>query len=277
MVSSHVKYFGSFLNLVAAPIRSFRTVSSNSRVWAAGIHTSSLHSNQEHNEKLPVKEPSSGEVKPPEPSSPMDAFFEPKENWDKADITVGRSWRKDDLRMKSNSDLHKLWYVLLKERNMLLTMAELFRLRVRPGPERIYKVEESMKNLEDVVRERNRAYFELETGETGERRCKYELTRIGLWRLHKMEQHTVPKRLNKKWLEKYPQYIEDEKVEEFLKLYREKLLMKQKRINVRDRRYVEEIIKRFPKVDQKLLQEKYPELDIEKISRSRAAVGPNLQ
>lgn len=41
------------------------------------------------------------------------------------------------------------------------------------------QVEESMKNLEDVVRERNRAYFELETGETGERRCKYELTRIG--------------------------------------------------------------------------------------------------
>jgi len=31
------------------------------------------------------------------------------------------------------------------------------------------QVEESMKNLEDVVRERNRAYFQLETGTTGER------------------------------------------------------------------------------------------------------------
>ena len=38
-----------------------------------------------------------------------------------------------------------------------------------PNPERIDKVEESMENLEKVVRERNRAYYELETGKTGER------------------------------------------------------------------------------------------------------------
>ena len=38
-----------------------------------------------------------------------------------------------------------------------------------PNPERIDKVEESMENIEYVVRERNRAYYELETGESGER------------------------------------------------------------------------------------------------------------
>lgn len=38
-----------------------------------------------------------------------------------------------------------------------------------PSPERIDKVEDSMENLEAVVRERNEAYFQLETGETGER------------------------------------------------------------------------------------------------------------
>jgi hypothetical protein len=32
-----------------------------------------------------------------------------------------------------------------------------------------FQVEESMNNLETVVRERNEAYFKLETGQTGER------------------------------------------------------------------------------------------------------------
>ncbi|KAE8743974.1 hypothetical protein FOCC_FOCC009436 [Frankliniella occidentalis] len=279
MVSRPLKYFGSLLHLVSTPLRSFRPASVNSKIHVFDFHSSSPRQNEEKKESLPANQSSSVQSSPSnvtaEESSPMDEFFEPKENWAKGDITVGRSWRKDDLRLKSNTDLHKLWYVLLKERNMLLTMADIYQFNILPGPERIYKVEESMKNLEDVVRERNRAYFELETGETGERRCKYELTRIGLWRLHKMQQHTIPKRLNKKWLEKYPQFIEDEQVDQFLTLYREKLLNKKKRAKVGDRKHVEELLKRFPNVDRKLLQEKYPELDIEKISQTRAAHGPH--
>lgn len=36
-------------------------------------------------------------------------FFDDPKNWDKDKIRVGRSWRKDELRLKSNEELHKLW------------------------------------------------------------------------------------------------------------------------------------------------------------------------
>ena len=109
-------------------------------------------------------------------------FFDDKKNWAQNEVRSGRSWRLDELRIKSNSDLHKLWYVLLKEKNMLLTMEhecdvqnELF-----PSPERIDKVQESMSNIETVVRERNKAYHLLETGRDGERPARMEANRLGL-------------------------------------------------------------------------------------------------
>ncbi len=99
----------------------------------------------------------------------LEEFFDDKSALGEQKIRVGRSWKLDELRLKSSSDLHKLWYVLLKERNMLLTMKQTYddAYVTMPNDERIDKVAESMENLEEVVKERNRAYYQLECGVTG--------------------------------------------------------------------------------------------------------------
>lgn len=79
----------------------------------------------------------------------------------------GASWTCQQLRNKSNEDLHKLWYVLLKERNMLLTLEqEAKRQRLpMPSPERLEKVVDSMDALDKVVQEREDALRLLQTGQ----------------------------------------------------------------------------------------------------------------
>lgn len=75
---------------------------------------------------------------------------------------AGRAWKARDLRIKSNVELHQLWYVLLKERNMLLTVKQdSYRAQERfPAPDRIRKVRQSMKAIKVVLGERERAAAE---------------------------------------------------------------------------------------------------------------------
>ncbi|VDO94495.1 unnamed protein product [Soboliphyme baturini] len=150
-------------------------------------------------------------------------FFDSKKNWGKNDVKTGRPWRKEELRLKSNVDLHKLWYVLLKERNMLYTMEQAAKDSVElfPSPERIYKVEESMKNLEDVVHERNKAYLELTTGESGERPSKYVTTFLGFRVRKELDEHIEPPHMNPKGKE-YEQPFLDDDAYIFQKYWKEK-------------------------------------------------------
>lgn len=48
----------------------------------------------------------------------------------------------------------------------------------------VWQVKESMHNLEEVVIERNRAYHELETGETGMRPSENVINQLGEWVLY---------------------------------------------------------------------------------------------
>lgn len=90
--------------------------------------------------------------------NPLDAFRDPVDRQTRAGETVGRSWSVGELRRKSYQDLHKLWYVLYKERNMLLTEQQLSRRRqlTFPQPERFQKVRKSMGAIKQVLGERKR-------------------------------------------------------------------------------------------------------------------------
>lgn len=75
-------------------------------------------------------------------SRSLNDFFDNPKNWGTSTVASGRPWRTDELRLKSSVDLHNLWYVLLKERNMLMTMEEEHWrcLERMPNPERFEKV-----------------------------------------------------------------------------------------------------------------------------------------
>ncbi|KAJ8687504.1 hypothetical protein QAD02_023298 [Eretmocerus hayati] len=197
-------------------------------------------------------------------------FFDEEKNWKRNKVVHGRSWLTDELRIKSNTDLHKLWYVLLKEKNMLLTMEhacnqqyELF-----PNPERLDKVEESMKNLETVVRERNDAYYKLETGETGEQPAKYVWNILGMRQYYKLRQHVIPRFLNTKWKSKHLFGYNGHAVRKFLRLYREKIFVEKKKHRNREFNQAVATLKKFPNTDLEALQMRYTTVNLEKLLKS---------
>ncbi|XP_054437800.1 39S ribosomal protein L47, mitochondrial-like [Pteronotus mesoamericanus] len=176
----------------------------------------------------------------------LEEFFDDPKNWGEEKVKSGAAWTCQQLRNKSNEDLRKLWYVLLKERNMLLTLQEEAKQQIlpMPSPERLEKVLDSMDALDKVIQEREDALRLLQTGQ--------EKARPGAWRKdifgriiwHKFKQWPIPWHLNKRYNRK--RFFAMPYVDHFDRLRCEK----QAPIQARK--------KNLEKKQAKLLQEKFP-------------------
>ncbi|XP_020520434.1 39S ribosomal protein L47, mitochondrial isoform X2 [Amborella trichopoda] len=89
--------------------------------------------------------------------NPLEEFFEVDRSPDEdKPVVYGRGWKASELRLKSWDDLQKLWYVLLKEKNMLMTQRQMLHSQNHrfPNPERVPKVRKSMCRIKHVLTER---------------------------------------------------------------------------------------------------------------------------
>ncbi|XP_004479023.1 large ribosomal subunit protein uL29m [Dasypus novemcinctus] len=178
----------------------------------------------------------------------LEEFFDDPKNWGEEKVKSGASWTCQQLRNKSNEDLHKLWYVLLKERNMLLTLEqEAKRQRLpMPSPERLEKVVDSMDALDKVVQEREDALRLLQTGQEKARPGAWRRDIFGRISWYKFKQWPIPWHLNKRYNRK--RFFSMPYVERFIRLRIEK----QARIKARR--------KNLQNKKEKFLQKKFPHL-----------------
>ncbi|GJJ73445.1 large subunit ribosomal protein L47 [Entomortierella parvispora] len=95
----------------------------------------------------------------------VEEFFENGKSIPTEKSWTGRAWRASELRVKSFDDLHKLWYVLLKERNVLAAQKEEARRfhiskQYFSNKGRQVKCQKSMARIKFVLNERRLAWVE---------------------------------------------------------------------------------------------------------------------
>ncbi|XP_055903424.1 LOW QUALITY PROTEIN: 39S ribosomal protein L47, mitochondrial [Eupeodes corollae] len=203
------------------------------------------------------------------PKRDLMEFFDSKDNWGENEVKCGRAWNgRTSYKIKYRPTPTVVCSV--EEKNMLLTMEHECndQMKLFPSPERLDKVKISMENLEAVVRERNKAYHLLETGETGERPGRLVANPLGIKYYYKAKEHVLPPHMNVKWIRKQPIGFEGRAVRKFLLLYREKLYNEKRKGKNRSRNHVMMLLRRNPNLSVDLLQKKYPDVDIEKLRQS---------
>ncbi|XP_054646494.1 39S ribosomal protein L47, mitochondrial isoform X2 [Dunckerocampus dactyliophorus] len=178
----------------------------------------------------------------------LDEFFDLPENWGESRVKSGAPWTAKQLRAKSSEDLHKLWYVLLKEKNMLLTLQqESRRQRLQmPSPERIRKVERSMIRLETVVKERETSLRLLQTGQERGRPGAWRRNVFGFTYWYRFKEYAIPWYMNRRYKRKrfYTPYF----VEPHIRLRIEKYMRAQCRKSNMEKKKLAKLQERFPQM-----------------------------
>ncbi|NWI20844.1 RM47 protein, partial [Crypturellus soui] len=159
---------------------------------------------------------------------------------------AGDAWDVKHLRGKSSEDLHKLWYVLLKERNMLLTLEQESKRQHKPmpSPERLEKVAKSMKGIDRVVREREDALRLLQTGQEKPVPGEWRQDFLGRTYWYSFKEWPIPWYLNKKYKRKRFFYLPH--VERFIRLRLEKNLRRRARRQNLEKKRKKLLEKKFP-------------------------------
>ncbi|XP_063264153.1 large ribosomal subunit protein uL29m [Prinia subflava] len=185
----------------------------------------------------------------------LEEFFDDPGNWGEKSVKSGDSWNIKQLRGKSSEDLHKLWYVLLKEKNMLLTLEQESKRQRKPmpSPERLEKVETSMKNIDLVVREREIALRLLQTGHEKPVPGEWRQDFLGRTFWYSYKEWPIPWHLNKKHKKKRFYYLPH--VNHFIRLRIEKALRKRARQQSLER------------TRQKVLERKFPDIAVKSQSQ----------
>uniref|UniRef100_H3DDM4 Large ribosomal subunit protein uL29m n=1 Tax=Tetraodon nigroviridis TaxID=99883 RepID=H3DDM4_TETNG len=176
----------------------------------------------------------------------LEDFFDLPENWGETTVKSGAPWTAKQLRTKSNEDLHKLWYVLLKEKNMLLTLQqEARRQRIQmPSPERLRKVERSMLRLETVVKERETALRLLQTGQEKGRPGDWRRNIFGYVYWYRFKEYAIPWYLNKRYKRK--KFYTPKFVEPYIRLRIEKYIRAKARKASLERKKEVKLKEKFP-------------------------------
>jgi large subunit ribosomal protein L47 len=89
-------------------------------------------------------------------ATPISDFTDVAHDSNTEKVTTGRAWRAEELRLKSDDDLNKLWFVLVKEETTLLGDSYLKKQKYTvPGIKpRIDKVKQTKARILTVLRER---------------------------------------------------------------------------------------------------------------------------